>query len=199
MMTKFIYITFICLLSACSNIKQVHYYHLQKQQFQTQDTPKVAKTHNNASIGIRSVKLPSMLERHGIVSNNNNSNITVASHHVWAGRLNENFTNVLAETMSKKLGVTAIATKPWNTNFRPNFQLEYDIHQFSGELGGKVQLKISWILSKNFGKTKLLSRSYDLSVQSKGDSYSDYVDALNLLLEKFCDKSAQEIIANQYI
>ena len=93
-------------------------------------------------------------------------------------------------------GTTHIVTKPWNTGFRPEFQLEFDIHQFSGELDGIVWLKASWVLSDNYGQSRLLGNTHNLSMQTKSNSYSDYVLALNTLIQILCQQSSTEILMN---
>ncbi len=192
-MMKLLTIFVICLLAACSTKIQTRYYSLHALPVSST----TVSLSNEATLGIGPVKLPSMLIRKGIVTHKTGPAVQVASHDVWAGRLKEDFTRVVAELMTQSLGISGVVTEPWNTRFRPQYQLQLDVQHFSGQLGGVVRLKVNWTLSGNFGKEKLVSRTDDITLQTKGDGYQAYVATLNALLAAFSEKSVQAEIVNE--
>ena len=99
--------------------------------------------------------------------------------------------------MAQSLGINGVVTEPWNTRFRPQYQLQLDVQHFSGQLGGAVRFKVSWVLSGNYGKDKLVSRTDDITLQTNGDSYQAYVSALNALLAAFSEKTIRTEIMNE--
>jgi len=206
-MNKFLIILSLCLLTACASRPQTHYFTLgvfdntRKTLDNTIDepAPPAIKLPASTNLGIGPIKLPSMLNRPGIVTHKTGSAVQVASHNLWAGRLKEDFTLVVAELIAEHLGISEVVTEPWNTRFRPEFQLQMDVQHFSGQLGGKVRFKVSWVLSAAYGQEKLLSQTDDITLQSNGASYEAYVSTLNRLLAKFSEKSVKTVIAAQIL
>jgi len=152
---------------------------------------------SDTSLGIGPVKLPSMLNRKGIVTHKSGPSVQVASHDIWAGRLKEDFSRVVAELMAQSLGINDVVTEPWNTRFRPEYQLQLDVQHFSGQLGGDVRFKVNWTLSGNYGKDKIASRTDDITLQTNGDTYQAYVSTLNALLAAFSEKTIRTEISNE--
>jgi uncharacterized lipoprotein YmbA len=183
----------ICLLAACSTKIPTRYYSLHA-------LPEVSQTLSlpaDTTLGIGPVKLPSMLNRKGVVTQKTGPAVQVASHDIWAGRLKENFTRVVAELMAQSLGISDVVTEPWNTRFRPQYQLQLDVQHFSGQLGGAVRFKVNWVLSGNYGKEKLVSRTDDITLQTNGNDYQAYISTLNALLAAFSKKTVSTEIANE--
>ncbi len=196
-MKKLLTVFMACLLTACSTKIQTRYYNLQVLPDSPTSIQLPTALPANTTLGIGPVKLPSMLNRKGIVTQKSGSAVQIASHDIWAGRLDEDFPRVIAELMAKSLGINEVVTKPWNTRFRPQYQLQLDVQHFSGQLGGQVRFKVNWILSGNYGRKKLLSRTEDITLQTSGDDYPAYVSTLNALLAAFTEKSARIEIANE--
>ena len=192
-MMKLLTIILICLLAACSTKITTRYYSLHALP----EPAATIKLPSDTSLGIGPVKLPSMLNRKGIVTHKAGPAVQVASHDIWAGRLKEDFTRVVAELMAQSLGINDVVTEPWNTRFRPQYQLQLDVQHFSGQLGGAVRFKVKWILSGNFGKDKLVSQTDDITLQTDGDGYQAYVSTLNDLLVAFSEKSVRTTIINE--
>ncbi|MFK7734011.1 MAG: membrane integrity-associated transporter subunit PqiC, partial [Pseudomonadales bacterium] len=113
------------------------------------------------------------------------SGISIAPYHIWAGDLDENFSRVLAGLMAEHLSVDQVYAAPWDTRFRPEYQLRLDVQRFSGALGGDVYMDVLWTLTSRHGRQKLHGERSKLHVSSKGSSYLDYVDALNRLMSVF--------------
>jgi len=200
---KKIIVSLICclLIASCSTKLSTRYYSLQAlpsatiaQSSATTVQPSTATAlalPADITLGISTIKMPSMLNRQGIVSHKTGSSILIASHDIWAGKLKADFTRVLAELLADKLGIHEVVTEPWNTRFRPLYQLQLDVKHFSGTLGGIVRFKVNWILSGNYGQQKLISNTANLTLQTSGQDYQAYVSALNTLLATFTTNHVQ--------
>ena len=185
-MKKILITLIVCLLvSSCSTKPSTRYYSLQALPSERPNTTTEFNLPTDLTLGISSVKMPSMLNRQGIVSHKAGSSILIASHDIWAGKLKEDFTRVLAELLADKLGIHEVVTEPWNTRFRPQYQLQLDVKHFSGTLGGLVRFKVNWILSDHYGQQKLASNTADFTLQTSAQDYQAYVFALNTLLARF--------------
>jgi len=205
-MNKILIVLSLCLLTACASRPQTHYFTLEalnnshKALNNTiEQAAPVIKLPPTTHLGIGPIKLPSMLNRPGIVTHKTGSAVQVASHNLWAGRLKEDFTRVVAELIAEHLGISEVVTEPWNTRFRPEFQLQMNVQHFSGQLGGEVRFKVSWILSGAYGKEKLISQTDDITLQSNTNSYEAYVSTLNTLLANFSEKTVKTVIADQIL
>jgi uncharacterized lipoprotein YmbA len=190
---KLLTILILCLLAACSTKTPTRYYGLNA-------LPGLSSTMSipaDTSLGIGPVKLPSMLKRKGIVTHKTGPALQVASHDIWAGRLKEDFTRVVAELMAQSLGINDVVTEPWDTRFRPQYQLQLDVKHFSGQIGGAVRFKVNWMLSGNYGKDKLISGTENITLQTKAENYNAYVSTLNELLAAFSENSVRTEIANE--
>jgi len=183
------------LLTACATAPQTHYYNL--QALPELNTSMHAELPPKTTLGIGPVKLPSMLHRKGIVTQSSGPAIKIASHNIWAGNLKEDFTRVIAQLMGANLGINDVVTEPWDTRFRPEYQLQMDVQHFSGELGGSVRFKVNWLLSGNYGQDKLVSQSDEFVLQSDDISYAAYVSTLSTLLAKFSAKTVRQVILNK--
>jgi len=65
------------------------------------------------------------------------------------------------------------------------------------KLGGAVWFKVSWPLSGNYGKEKLVSQTDNILLQIDGNGYKAYVSTLNALLVAFNVKSLLAEIPNK--
>ena len=196
-MKKILITLIVCLLvSSCSTKPSTRYYSLQALPSERPNTTTEFNLPTDLTLGISSVKMPSMLNRQGIVSHKAGSSILIASHVIWAGKLKEDFTRVLAELLADKLGIHEVVTEPWNTRFRPQYQLQLDVKHFSGTLGGIVRFKVNWILTGHYGQQKLVSDTADLTLQTSSQDYQSYVSALNTLLATFSSNSIGSTMVN---
>ncbi len=171
----------VLLLSACASQSPTHYYSLQVQP----DRSVEISMPETVTLGVGPITLPSELDRPGLVTELRGSGISIAPYHIWAGDLDENFSRVLAGLMAEHLQVDEVYAAPWDTRFRPEYQLRVDVQRFSGTLGGEVYMDVLWTLSSKQGRHKLHGERSKLQVSSSGSSHLDYVDALNRLMSGF--------------
>lgn len=143
------------------------------------------------SIGVGPVSLPSELDRPSLVSELADGRLKIAAYDVWAGDLDENFTRVMASVLSSHTGIDRVYAEPWDTRFRPSYQLRLDVQQFGGRLGGDVRLDVLWTLTTNAGRTMVHSERSQLSLSTDSASQAAYVSALSALLSEFSKQPAR--------
>ncbi len=180
----------ILLFAGCASQPPTHYYRLQAVSPESE----AVQSAKPASLGIGPVRLPSMLDYKGLVSEESRTGVRVASHDLWAGELDKEVAGTISELINARILGLDIVTIPWDTRFRPEYQLSLDIQRFSGEVGGEAFFKLNTVLLGNFGRKKLQSYSLDLAVEVEGDNYSAYVEALSQLLAEFADVSSAELL-----
>lgn len=173
-----IIVALVLLLSACASKAPTQFYSLRVQPNQALEISLPA----SLRLGVGPITLPSELDRPGIVSEQNGSAIKIASYQVWAGELQEMTATVLAGLMAEHTGLQQVYAAPWDTRFRPEYQLRVDVQRFSGELGGEVGLDAVWTLSGDAGKTLLHTQRSTLRQSTENSSYLAYVHAMNALL-----------------
>jgi len=174
-------------LWGCASTTPTQYYSLNAGQLEATNA-----LSEQVSLGVLAVKIPDQLERAGLVSRKGTNELTVSSYHIWAGDLDENISAFLTDVLAQRLGLNDVRSVPWNTNLRPEYQLEANIDQFSGQLNGEVVLKASYSFLKDKGQTQVLARRFNLSTKASG-SYASYVDSLNDLMLEFSDELARQI------
>lgn len=138
----------------------------------------------SVTLGIGPVTMPDVLDRPGVVTRLQGTNVNVASFHIWAGELQPAFTRVLAASVASATHLDQVWSSPWDNRFRPQYQVRVFVDRFSGELNGPVTLNLSWTLLADYGQEVIVTRRYQAQRQSTG-TYSGYVDALNQLVADF--------------
>lgn len=170
----------LLLISACASKTPTQFYSLRVQPNQALEISLPA----SLRLGVGPISLPSELDRPGIVSEKNGSAIKIAAYQVWAGELHEMTATVLAGLMAEHTGLQQVYAAPWDTRFRPEYQLRVDVQRFSGELGGDVGLDAVWTLSGDAGKTLIHTERSTLRQRAENSSYLAYVHAMNALLSQ---------------
>lgn len=171
----------LLLMSACASQQPVHYYNLHALEAPPSKTKLLADT----NIGVMPVVIPSLLDRAGIVTDKKGPLVQVASHHIWGGDLQENITQVITELLANELETNQVYSGPWDRHSKPEYQAFIEIQKFSGELGKQASLKVHWYIMREFGQEKVSVETTQLKINTDSNNYSDYVSALNQLLNTF--------------
>jgi len=104
-------------------------------------------TDQKLSIGVGPVEIPEILDRPQIVTRTGPNKLSIDEFHRWAGRLDESFTQVLAENISLLLATDRVRVYPWPANFKPRYKVELKIRYFEGQWGNDVLLEAIWKVS----------------------------------------------------
>lgn len=110
------------------------------------------------SLGVGPVKLPSLLDRNGIVLRQDAHTVTVSDTHLWGGQLEDELLAALARTLQARLPASDVRTVPWEPAQTPLYQITLEVDQFDGTPGHQATLRGTWQLQD--GRTaKLLRRA----------------------------------------
>lgn len=173
-------------LSACGSSPKTRFYTLAAANQLESNTQ-----HSVQSLGVGPIELPEMLDQLGVVSQQQNHEITVASYHVWAGDLNEAFARVLADNLSNLLGIDGVWPFPWDNRVRPQRQVRVHVEQFSGQRGGVITLRAKWSLLNQNASQVLSNHRQTFTQTAKNGSYSTYVATLNQLVTELSHAIAE--------
>ena len=133
------------LLTSCARSPNAQFYTLTPLPFKTTHS----KPYQNIRIGISEVNLPAYLSKPEIVVRSVGQQVDLKNFHQWAGSLSNNIQSVIAANLTTLLPGAAVATFPWNVNFKPNYQLHLDVAQFEVDKQGNSVLRADYIIYSN--------------------------------------------------
>jgi len=99
---------------------------------------------DNMFITIDSVKFPDELARPSIITRSGPNQLAVDEFHRWAGRLEKNFTRVMAENLAYLLKTDRVMVGVRGRGYRPDVRITIDIREFTGQLGEYALLSATW-------------------------------------------------------
>jgi uncharacterized protein len=102
-------------------------------------------------IGVGPVSFPKYLDRPQIVTRSANAEIYLAETERWAEPLQENFTRVLAENLSRQLGTGHISIEPSRHRGEIDFRVTAEVLQFDADEDGVVVLLAYWSVQDRGG------------------------------------------------
>jgi len=144
-------------VAACSTTPPVAYYTLNTLPEMQQEIP-AAVMDDTLAIGVGPVEFPKFLDRPQIVTRKSQNQIEVSEFHRWAGSFPGDFSRVLAKNISILLPSDRVAVYPWGEQFSPTYRVKLDVEQFDGQLGERVVLDVTWMVTDQEGTNKLVVR-----------------------------------------
>ena len=144
-------------VAACSTTPPVAYYTLNTLPEMQQEIP-AAVVDDTLAIGVGPVEFPKFLDRPQIVTRKSQNQIEVSEFHRWAGSFPGDFSRVLAKNISILLPSDRVAVYPWGEQFSPTYRVKLDVEQFDGQLGERVVLDVTWMVTDQEGTNKLVVR-----------------------------------------
>ena len=144
-------------IAACSTTPPVAYYTLNTLPERQQEIP-AAVMDDTLAIGVGPVEFPKFLDRPQIVTRKSQNQIQVSEFHRWAGSFPGDFSRVLAKNISILLPTDRVAVYPWGEQFSPTYRIKLDVEQFDGQVGERVVLEVTWMVTDQEGTNKLLVR-----------------------------------------
>lgn len=132
-----------------------------------------------SSIGIGPVTLPRYTNRLQIVTGNSGPELGRAPFENWAEPLEDNFTRVLAENLSRLLATDQVAVFPWKAPLSIEYQVVVEVTKFLGEPGGQTSLEALWSIVGNGGKNVLISRKSSFSEPVGAQNYEALTAAMS--------------------
>jgi uncharacterized lipoprotein YmbA len=135
------------LLAGCSGSSQrVEFYTLNPLS-SMQAGMNTPATDQKLSIGVGPVEIPEILDRPQIVTRSGPNKLNIDEFHRWAGRLDLNLGQVVAENISLLLATDKVVVFPWQADFNPHYRVELEIRYFEGQWGKDVLLEALWKVS----------------------------------------------------
>jgi uncharacterized lipoprotein YmbA len=165
-------LAFFFLLTACFKSPQVAFYTLNSQTFSGKALKNISEL-KDISIGIGSVDIPEYLDRPQIVTLKGPHRLHLAEFHRWAGRLNNEITQVMKKNLSTLLGTNRVVSFPWDQSETPEFRVDLTFNHFEGTLGKALRIQGVWRLSGKGLKGAPLYRRFDQTVAISGPDYED--------------------------
>jgi hypothetical protein len=151
------FLLLVFFLAACSTTPPVAYYTLNTLPEMQQEIP-AAVMDDTIAIGVGPVKFPKFLDRPQIVTRKSQNQIQVSEFNRWAGSFPGDFSRVLAKNISILLPTDRVAVYPWGEQFTPTYRIKLDVEQFDGQLGERVVLDVTWMVTDQEGTNQLLVR-----------------------------------------
>ncbi|MBW2579424.1 MAG: membrane integrity-associated transporter subunit PqiC [Deltaproteobacteria bacterium] len=144
-------------VAACSSTPPVAYYTLNTLPEMQQEIP-AAVMDDTLAIGVGPVEFPKFLDRPQIVTRKSQNQIEVSEFHRWAGSFPGDFSRVLAKNISILLPSDRVAVYPWGEQFSPTYRVKLDVEQFDGQVGERVVLDVTWMVTDQEGTNQLVVR-----------------------------------------
>jgi uncharacterized lipoprotein YmbA len=145
------------------------------------------------AIGIGPVEFPKFLDRPQIVTRKSQNQIEVSEFHRWAGSFPGDFSRVLAKNISILLPSDRVAVYPWGEQFSPTYRIKLDVEQFDGQLGERVVLEVTWMVTDQEGTKKLVVRKSLIEEPVSDKTYEALVVAESHALATLSRTIVQEI------
>ncbi|BAO45322.1 PqiC family protein [Thiolapillus brandeum] len=153
------------------------------------------KTIPDMLIGVGPLNLADYLDRNQLVSRSGDVSLELDEFHRWAGSLGKNATQVLAEDVSRLLGVDGVLAYPWSSGVDLDYQVILDINRLDVDADNTVILDAQWqLFDQQHGKLLEVHRSH-YEVPSADVSHASVVLAQSKALAQLAQSLAQAIAA----
>ena len=96
------------------------------------------------SVGVGPIDLPQYLDRSQIVMRSGDNRLELEEFKRWGGRLKDNFTTVLAETLSSELSTDRVSVFPARTPVPVEYQVVVNVTAFETTMDGQSILNARW-------------------------------------------------------
>lgn len=171
-----LFVLLLMLLAGCASTEPSRFYTLTPMP--GSDAKILSETvAQDVSIGIGPVRIPGYLDRQQIVTTSRQHKVKLAEFDRWAGSLKDSFVLVLSENLSALLSTDHVFTFPWRGSLLIDYQIEVEIVQFDGELGGNASLIARWTIFDVKEKKVLLVKKSNLTESAGAQGYEALVAA----------------------
>jgi uncharacterized lipoprotein YmbA len=142
--------------------------------------------YSDISVGIGILKFPDHLLRPQIAIQTGSNKLDYAEYDRWAEPLNDNFARVMAENLSKIIPSDSVYIYPWKSTTKVQYQLNFEVMQFSQGADGSVTLIVFWSIFDNSTAEQLLRKKTTLSQPGPSSdpvNYGSVVQVMSRLVE----------------
>ncbi len=152
--------------------------------------------HSEISVGIGVLKFPDHLLRPQIVIQTSSNKLDYAEYDRWAEPLDENFTRVMAENLSKMIPTESVYIYPWKSTVNVQYQVDFEVERFSQGPDKSVTLVVFWSIFDAATAREILRQKTTLSQPGPGSdpvNYESVVEAMSRLVEKLSLQVVSEL------
>ncbi len=144
-------------------------------------------------VGVGPVNLADYLDRSQLVSRSSNVSLRLDEFNRWAGGLDRNVTQVLADNLSRLMGIDGVLAYPWSSAIDLDYQVVLDISRFDFGPDHKVVLDVQWQLFDQRRRKLVQVRRGHFEVPSRDGSQAAMVQAQSEALARLSESLAQAI------
>lgn len=151
---------------------------------------------SDISVGIDQLKFPDFLLRPQIVTQSSANKMDYAEYDRWAESLDENFSRVMAENLSKLIPTENVYVFPWKSSTVIHYRLTFAVTQFSMEADKNISLIVFWSIFDNTTAKELLRKKTTLSQPGPTSdplNYGQIVAVMSRLVEDFSHEIVTEL------
>lgn len=150
------------------------------------------------SVGIDKLSMPEYLLKPQIATYSSANRMEYAEYDRWAESLDENFSRVLAENLSKLLPSENVYIFPWKSSTIIQYYSTFKIMRFTQEADGNISLIVFWSLFDNKTTKELLRKKTtlkQLGPTADPMNYGRLVQIMSQLVEEFSREVVAELQA----
>lgn len=164
-------------LTACSSLKPQYY---------TLGTPELSSIASRPSslksLGVARIRLPSLLDRKGMVLRQDKFSVEVSEQYQWAGVLREEFNESLVSGLQAALPNTRLQVAPWALEQTPDYYLVVTVLAFDGAPQAQAGLRGSWQLLQGSSNRLIQAGTMNFTRPVQGKAVKDVVQVQNELM-----------------
>lgn len=147
------------------------------------------------SLGVGPVKLPTLLDREGMVIRKDATTLEVSDTHLWGGQLEDEFLSALAQQLQWRLPATRVQSIPWELSQTPQYQVVVKLDQFDGIPGDKAVLRGLWQFQTGSDGKIVATEPVALERKVSAPGVDGVVKAQSVLLAELADQMVRGLAA----
>lgn len=147
------------------------------------------------SLGVGPVKLPTLLDREGMVIRQDATTVEVSDTHLWGGQLEDEFLSALSQQLQWRLPATQVQTIPWEASQTPQYQVVVKLDQFDGTPGSKAVLRGLWQLEAGSDGKILVTEPVALERKTTQAGVAGVVKAQSTLVADLASQMVRALAA----
>lgn len=153
----------------------------------------VAGKCSDQAISVGPVSWPRYLDQPRIVTRAGQNRLEANEFNRWGGSLEDDFSRTVIRNISNLLQSELVTNYRRSVHFSPVYQVEMDVQQFDGQLGGDVMLSAKWsIVSATSGKLEKVAK-VTIQKRTSGPGYDALVNASSMAVAELSEEIAAQL------
>jgi uncharacterized lipoprotein YmbA len=175
-------------MAGCSRSPRANFYILEP----TAKAEIVVPARNAPTVAVAAVTLPEMVDRPQLVVRVDGSRVDILEMHRWAEPLKSGITRLLAENLSRLLGLDQVLTYPQNAASEADYQIFVDIRRFEST-ADSVTVDSLWTIRRSSTQGSRKTGRSQAHEPRGGEGYEALVSAYSRALAAVCNDIARAI------